>query len=168
MVYPTISYGNSWISVTPKVSSNPPLKKSPSFHSKPIICFNHQDSNTINKLAKPRTHFKNATLLTEAQVFYRKRNENRGCEERRAFPDVDSREMLVSCGFGYWVQGFRCFPWLALNFHMAHSLSLHPAILQLVQNSGNLPMVAKPLYGILSDILYIGGAHRIPYISIGG
>ncbi|KAK4406013.1 putative folate-biopterin transporter 9, chloroplastic [Sesamum angolense] len=63
-----------------------------------------------------------------------------------------------------WVQGF---PWLALNFHMAHNLNMHPSTLQLVQNSGNLPMVAKPLYGILSDALYIGGAHRIPYVSIG-
>ncbi|XP_031377480.1 probable folate-biopterin transporter 8, chloroplastic [Punica granatum] len=75
--------------------------------------------------------------------------------------------MSVLCGFGYWVQGFRCFPWLALNFHMAHNLSLHPSALQLVQNSGNLPMVAKPLYGILSDAFYINGAHRLPYISIG-
>lgn len=75
--------------------------------------------------------------------------------------------MLVLCGFGYWVQGFRCFPWLALNFHMAHNLNFHPSTLQLVQNSSNLPMVAKPLYGIFSDALYIGGAHRIPYVSIG-
>ncbi|KAA0049201.1 putative folate-biopterin transporter 9 [Cucumis melo var. makuwa] len=75
--------------------------------------------------------------------------------------------MLLLCGLGYWVQGFRCFPWLALNFHMAHYLNLHPSLLQLVQNSGNLPMVAKPLYGILSDALYIGGARRVPYISIG-
>ncbi|CAI9776940.1 unnamed protein product [Fraxinus pennsylvanica] len=44
---------------------------------------------------------------------------------------------------------------------------MQPSTLQLVQNSGNLPMVAKPLYGILSDFLYIGGAHRIPYVSIG-
>ncbi|OMO95308.1 hypothetical protein COLO4_15998 [Corchorus olitorius] len=51
---------------------------------------------------------------------------------------------------------------------MAYNLNLNPSTLQLVQNSGNLPMVAKPLYGILSDVLYIGGAHRIPYISIGG
>ncbi|PKI70037.1 hypothetical protein CRG98_009500 [Punica granatum] len=50
---------------------------------------------------------------------------------------------------------------------MAHNLSLHPSALQLVQNSGNLPMVAKPLYGILSDAFYINGAHRLPYISIG-
>ncbi|PIA36205.1 hypothetical protein AQUCO_03400252v1 [Aquilegia coerulea] len=75
--------------------------------------------------------------------------------------------MLFLCGFGYWVQGFRCFPWLALNFHMAHTLKLHPSTLQLVQNSANFPMVAKPLYGVLSDALYINGAHRIPYISIG-
>ncbi|EXB95958.1 hypothetical protein L484_014474 [Morus notabilis] len=60
-----------------------------------------------------------------------------------------------------------CFPWLALNFHMTHSLNLSPSILQLVQNSGNLPMVAKPLYGILSDAFSINGARRIPYISIG-
>lgn len=51
---------------------------------------------------------------------------------------------------------------------MAHYLNLHPSILQLVQNSGNLPMVAKPLYGILSDALYIGGARRVPYVSLGG
>ncbi|KAK7838259.1 putative folate-biopterin transporter 9 [Quercus suber] len=68
-----------------------------------------------------------------------------------------------------WVlgTGFRCFPWLALNVHMAHSLNLHPSTLQLVQNAGNFPMVAKPLYGLLSDAFYIGGAHRIPYVSIG-
>ncbi|XP_010262481.1 PREDICTED: probable folate-biopterin transporter 9, chloroplastic isoform X2 [Nelumbo nucifera] len=75
--------------------------------------------------------------------------------------------MMALCGFGYWVQGFRCFPWLAMNFHMAHTLKLHPSTLQLIQSSGNLPMVAKPLYGVLSDAVYIGGAHRIPYISIG-
>ncbi|TKY49852.1 folate-biopterin transporter 9 [Spatholobus suberectus] len=51
---------------------------------------------------------------------------------------------------------------------MASNLNLHPSTLQLVQNSANLPMVAKPLYGILSDAIYIGGAHRIPYVVIGG
>ncbi|ONI26872.1 hypothetical protein PRUPE_1G052100 [Prunus persica] len=35
--------------------------------------------------------------------------------------------MLFLCGFGYWMQGFRCFPWLALNFHMAHNLNMHPS-----------------------------------------
>lgn len=90
-------------------------------------------------------------------------------EDKTGSFQMDSQQMMmILCGFGYWVQGFRCFPWLALNFHMAHNLNLHPSTLQLVQNTGNLPMVAKPMYGILSDALYIGGAHRIPYISIGG
>ncbi|XP_072958837.1 probable folate-biopterin transporter 9, chloroplastic [Typha angustifolia] len=75
--------------------------------------------------------------------------------------------MWALCGFGYWVQGFRCFPWLALNFHLAHGLSLSSSTLQLMQSTGNLPMVAKPLFGVLSDAISIGGAHRLPYISIG-
>lgn len=78
------------------------------------------------------------------------------------------RQMWALCGFGYWVQGFRCFPWLALNFHLAYGLSFSPSTLQLFQNTGNLPMVAKPLLGVLSDAVYIGGARRVPYISIGG
>ncbi|KAM1305042.1 hypothetical protein ACFX14_022394 [Malus domestica] len=84
------------------------------------------------------------------------------------FPQLGRQQMLFLCGFGYWMQGFRCFPWLALNFHMAHNLQMHPSTLQLVQHSTNLPMAAKPLYGVLSDALYISGAHRVPYISIGG
>ncbi|XP_058721938.1 probable folate-biopterin transporter 8, chloroplastic [Vicia villosa] len=80
---------------------------------------------------------------------------------------IGSKQMVILCGLGYWLQGFRCFPWLALNFHMASNLSLDPSVLQLVQYSANLPMVAKPLYGILSDVIYVGAAHRIPYIVIG-
>ncbi|KZV57489.1 putative folate-biopterin transporter 8, chloroplastic-like [Dorcoceras hygrometricum] len=75
--------------------------------------------------------------------------------------------MLALCGFGYYMNGFRGFPWLALNFHMVFNLNMDPSVLQIVQNCGNLPIVAKPLYGILSDALYIGGAHRIPYVTIG-
>ncbi|XP_019181375.1 PREDICTED: probable folate-biopterin transporter 8, chloroplastic [Ipomoea nil] len=89
-------------------------------------------------------------------------NEARGNEERHG-----RLEMMVLCGFGYWVQGFKFFPWLALNFHMAHGMNMNPSTLQFVQNSANLPFIAKPLYGILSDALYIGAAHRLPYISIG-
>ena len=80
----------------------------------------------------------------------------------------EMRRLWWVCGVGYWVQGFRCFPWLALNFHFARGLGLSPAALQLVQNAGNLPLVAKPLFGVLSDAVYIGRAHRLPYISIGG
>ncbi|XP_023007022.1 probable folate-biopterin transporter 7 [Cucurbita maxima] len=70
-------------------------------------------------------------------------------------------------GLGYWVQGFRCFPWMAVNFFLKDGLNVDPSTLQLLQNSANLPMVAKPLYGILSDAVYISGQHRIPYIAIG-
>ncbi|KAL6639453.1 hypothetical protein ACP70R_023183 [Stipagrostis hirtigluma subsp. patula] len=79
----------------------------------------------------------------------------------------EMRRVWWVCGVGYWVQGFRCFPWLALNFHLTRGLGLSPAALQLVQNAGNLPLVAKPLFGVLSDAVYIGRAHRLPYISIG-
>lgn len=36
------------------------------------------------------------------------------------------------------------------------------------QNAANLPMVAKPLYGVVSDAFYIQGQHRLPYIALGG
>lgn len=92
--------------------------------------------------------------------------------EKKLFLDVKKgflhQEMMILCALGYYVNGFRGFPWLALNFHMANNLNMNPSTLQIVQNLGNLPMVAKPFYGILSDALYIGGAHRIPYVSIGG
>ncbi|KAF8380832.1 hypothetical protein HHK36_028326 [Tetracentron sinense] len=70
-------------------------------------------------------------------------------------------------GFGFWVQGFRCFPWMAVNFFLKDGLSVPPSTLQLLQNSANLPMVGKPLYGVVSDAIYIRGQHRIPYIAIG-
>ncbi|XP_055960794.1 probable folate-biopterin transporter 8, chloroplastic [Mercurialis annua] len=108
---------------------------------KPIQC-SFSNLNAVHKPVKP---------VTQSPVF----------------SQVGGQQMVGLSGFGYWVQGFRCFPWLALNFHMANHLNLHPSVLQLVQHSGNLPMVAKPLYGILSDAFYIGGAHRLPYILIG-
>lgn len=70
-------------------------------------------------------------------------------------------------GFGFWVQGFRCFPWMAVNFFLKDGLNVDPSTLQLLQNSANLPMVAKPLYGIVSDAVYVSGQHRIPYIAVG-
>ncbi|KAB2600564.1 folate-biopterin transporter 8 [Pyrus ussuriensis x Pyrus communis] len=79
------------------------------------------------------------------------------------FPQLGRQQMLFLCGFGYWMQGFGCFPWLALNFHMAHNLQMHPSTLQLVQHSANLPMVTKSLYGVLSDALYISGAQSSLY-----
>ncbi|WJX36478.1 hypothetical protein P8452_24350 [Trifolium repens] len=103
----------------------------------------------------------------EKNLVYEKEDKKKNGSTSTNVSQIGSKQMLILCGFGYWLQGFRCFPWLALNFHMASNLNLDPSVLQLVQYSANLPMVAKPLYGILSDVIYIGGAHRIPYIAIG-
>ncbi|XP_015959383.1 probable folate-biopterin transporter 7 [Arachis duranensis] len=70
-------------------------------------------------------------------------------------------------GLGYWVQGFRCFPWLAVNFFLKDGLNVDPSKLQILLNSANLPMVGKPLYGLVSDSIYISGQHRVPYIALG-
>jgi len=40
--------------------------------------------------------------------------------------------------------------------------------LQILQASANLPMVAKPLLGLLSDAVPIRGHRRLPYVAIGG
>nr|GMC58032.1 probable folate-biopterin transporter 7 [Ipomoea batatas] len=73
----------------------------------------------------------------------------------------------VLLGLGFWIQGFRCFPWMGVNFFLKDSLRVDPSTLQILQSSANLPMVAKPFYGILSDSIYISGQHRIPYIAFG-
>lgn len=44
-------------------------------------------------------------------------------------------------GLGFWVQGFRCFPWMGVNFYLKDGLGVFPSTLQLLQNSANLPMV---------------------------
>lgn len=190
MISLLVSTENQFITIIPKVprfqeSSLKPLVCS-SLHSRNLNNKNSGSrggSNTISKFLKSSTKAKTAHVLvttTESSSVSLKKSKRLGSsgsgdddeERRRDFGEVGinniNRQMLVLCGLGYWIQGFRCFPWLALNFHMAQNLSLHPSTLQLVQNSGNLPMVAKPLYGILSDAFYIGGAHRIPYICIGG
>lgn len=76
------------------------------------------------------------------------------------------RKLLL--GIGFFVQGMRCFPWMGVNFFLKDGLRVEPSTLQILQSSANLPMVAKPFYGILSDSLYIAGQHRVPYIAIGG
>lgn len=71
-------------------------------------------------------------------------------------------------GLGFWMQGFRCFPWMAVIFFLKDGLHVDPSTLQILQNSANLPMVAKPFYGLVSDSFYVFGQHRIPYIAFGG
>ncbi|XP_061994497.1 probable folate-biopterin transporter 8, chloroplastic isoform X1 [Rosa rugosa] len=172
MIYTSISYENPWAAaINPKVMKLSRKQPQHPFHLKPIIRCHRQnpDNTTIHNPKPPKIQLKDPILVTPTttQVVYRTAKKNRANVERKGLPKLGSQQMMILCGFGYWVQGFRCFPWLALNFHMAHNLNMHPSILQLVQHSGNLPMVAKPLYGLLSDAFYIGGAHRIPYVSIG-
>jgi hypothetical protein len=47
-------------------------------------------------------------------------------------------------------------------------LSTSPVRVLLSQNAENLPLVAKPLFEVLSNAIYIGRAHPLPYITIGG
>ncbi|KAL7253451.1 hypothetical protein ACSBR1_007897 [Camellia fascicularis] len=86
-------------------------------------------------------------------------------ERRSIYTEMWMRKVLL--GLGFWVQGMRCFPWMGVNFFLKDSLKVDSSTLQLLQNSANLPMVAKPLYGLLSDSVYIASQHRIPYIAIG-
>ncbi|KAF8388303.1 hypothetical protein HHK36_026969 [Tetracentron sinense] len=169
MIYSSIPSGNLFFPITHTIKRSPP--KSSLLPFKSIHSCHHQNpklsssQNTSNKSIKPNTHLLKPIIITPNQVPLK--NNKKGNDTNTDSSQVGSQKMLVLCGFGYWVQGFRCFPWLALNFHMAHNLNLCPSTLQIVQNSANLPMVAKPLYGVLSDAFYIGAAHRIPYISIG-
>ncbi|KAG1353996.1 putative folate-biopterin transporter 7, partial [Cocos nucifera] len=55
---------------------------------------------------------------------------------------------------GFWVQRFQCFPWKGINFYLKDRLSIPVSTLQ---NLANLPMVTKPLYGLLSNVVAIYG-----------
>jgi hypothetical protein len=40
--------------------------------------------------------------------------------------------------------------------------------MQFLISTAMLPMIAKPVYGLISDSVYIRGAHRVPYLIIAG
>ncbi|CAL1381095.1 unnamed protein product [Linum trigynum] len=74
------------------------------------------------------------------------------------------RELLV------WVAGFKDSgashgSWLSI-FFLKDGLNVDSSTLQLLQNSANIPMVVKPLYGVISDAIYISDQHCIPYIAV--
>ncbi|TVU19240.1 hypothetical protein EJB05_35379 [Eragrostis curvula] len=79
---------------------------------------------------------------------------------------TEARRRLV-IGVGFWVQGFRVFPWLGINFFLKDGMGVAASSLQILQASANLPMVAKPLIGLLSDAVPIRGHRRLPYVAIG-
>lgn len=167
---------NPFVGNTPKLQKPFKTRPLPPSNTRPIFCFQrHNPNNAVDNVQSPTfTVNTNHFIVRERGVKKKKKEEEKRVYEEKEKgpnspqPQVGRMQMMMLCGFGYWVQGLRCFPWLALNFHMATNLNLHPSTLQLVQHSANLPMVAKPLYGILSDAIYIGGAHRIPYIVTGG
>ena len=47
-------------------------------------------------------------------------------------------------------------------------MQVDPGQMQFLMSTAALPMVAKPVYGIISDSVYIKGAHRVPYLIIAG
>uniref|UniRef100_A0A7I4CBW4 Uncharacterized protein n=1 Tax=Physcomitrium patens TaxID=3218 RepID=A0A7I4CBW4_PHYPA len=68
----------------------------------------------------------------------------------------------------YFLQSFRSFPWMAMTFWYKDNLKVDPGTMQFLMSTTMLPMVAKPVYGIISDSVYIKGAHRIPYLVLAG
>lgn len=84
-----------------------------------------------------------------------------------AAAEAEARRRMV-IGVGFWVQGFRLFPWLGVNFFLKDGMGVAASSLQILQASANLPMVAKPLLGLLSDAVPIRGHRRLPYVAIGG
>lgn len=183
MIHLTVSSHNNLLTVINKPNLHKHRTPKPSRTRTIVTCSQHH-KNHRNFVEKPQQH-QQATFMVDVDTHQRfvvrenrkKKEDGKSVlhekEEKKkkgssGGTQIGSKQMVILCGFGYWLQGFRCFPWLALNFHMASNLNLDPSLLQLVQYSANLPMVAKPLYGILSDVIYVGAAHRIPYIVIGG
>lgn len=68
--------------------------------------------------------------------------------------------------FIYFTQGFRSFVWTAVSYLLKDKLKLSPSASQFVTSIAFFPWSVKPLYGILSDCIPIGGRKRIPYLII--
>eukprot|EP00249_Psilotum_nudum_P014242 c24736_g1_i2 orf=744-2267(-) len=66
----------------------------------------------------------------------------------------------------YWTQGFRSLAWMAISYQLKDELNLSPSASQFVMSTAFMPWSVKPLYGILSDCMPIGGSHRVSYLII--
>lgn len=71
-------------------------------------------------------------------------------------------------GLCFFTQAMRCFPWMAMTYWFKDNLKVDPGTMQFLLSTAALPMVAKPIYGIISDSVYIKGAHRVPYLIVAG
>ncbi|KQK08568.1 hypothetical protein BRADI_2g42580v3 [Brachypodium distachyon] len=56
------------------------------------------------------------------------------------------------------------FPWLGVNFFLKDGMGASAASLQILQASPNLPMVAKLLLGLLSDVVPVRGYRHLPMV----
>jgi len=69
-------------------------------------------------------------------------------------PAEASRRLVI--GVGFWVQGFRLFPWLGVNFFLKDGMGVAASSLHILEVSANLPMVANAkLFCLLSDAVPI-------------
>jgi folate/biopterin transporter len=55
-----------------------------------------------------------------------------------------------------------------MTYWFKDNLKVDPGTMQFLLSTAALPMVAKPIYGIISDSVYIKGAHRVPYLIVAG
>ena len=86
----------------------------------------------------------------------------------RGLKQVFGLPFLFLVGTVYWVQGFKSFSSLAVNYLYKDELKLQPAESQALTTTMYIPWGIKPLYGILSDSLPIRKYHRRSYLSIMG
>ncbi|KQJ96472.1 hypothetical protein BRADI_3g23260v3 [Brachypodium distachyon] len=63
-----------------------------------------------------------------------------------------------------WLTPCLVFPWLSVNFFLKDGIGASAASLQILQASPNLPMVAKLLLGLLSDVVPVRGYRRLPMV----
>ncbi|RYR72658.1 hypothetical protein Ahy_A02g006886 [Arachis hypogaea] len=47
-------------------------------------------------------------------------------------------------------------------------LNVDPSKLQILLDSADLPIVGKPLYGLVSDLIHISDQHQVSHTTFGG
>lgn len=82
--------------------------------------------------------------------------------------EIYGTSFVLLMGLCFFTQAMRCFPWMAMTYFYKDNLKVDPGTMQFLLSTAALPMVAKPVYGIISDSVYIKGAHRVPYLIIAG
>lgn len=79
--------------------------------------------------------------------------------------DTCERPNAYLVPFFYFALGFIfAAPSLALKYYYAHVLRLQPATVSAIDGVVVLPWMIKPLFGLVSDTVPIGGRHRAPYV----